>query len=134
LNIENFDVALPRDPSAGAVARRELRRRFAGVLPERVLDDLRLVVSELVTNAVLHGDGAIRLRLRVDAGAVWGEVIDAGSGFEHELREVGPSATSGRGLLIVDQLTARWACMRAPPTSGSRCPRPNKSASARDPM
>ena len=49
-----------------------------------------------------------RLRLQVDAGAVRGEVVDAGSGFEHELREAGRSATSGRGLLIVDRLTTRW--------------------------
>ena len=39
---------------------------------------------------------------------MWGEVIDAGGGFEHVLREAGPYATSGRGLLIVDRLTTRW--------------------------
>ena len=102
------DLALPRDPSAAAVARRALRRRFAGVLHQHVLDELYLVVSELATNAVIHGRGAIRLRLQVDAGDVWGEVIDAGGGFEHEIREAGPDATSGRGLLIVDRLTTRW--------------------------
>ena len=48
------------------------------------------MVSELVTNAVMHGQGTIRLRLQVDAGDVWGEVIDAGGGFEYEVREVGP--------------------------------------------
>jgi anti-sigma regulatory factor (Ser/Thr protein kinase) len=78
------------------------------MLHQRVLDDLYLVVSELVTNAVMHGRGAIRLRLHVDAGDLWGEVIDAGGGFEHEVREVGPFAATGRGLLIVDRLTTRW--------------------------
>jgi len=78
------------------------------MLAERVLVDLYVVVSELVTNGVVHGQGAIRLRLQVDAGNVWGEVIDAGGGFEHALREPGPVATSGRGLLIVDRLTTRW--------------------------
>jgi anti-sigma regulatory factor (Ser/Thr protein kinase) len=104
----DLDFALPRDPSAAAFARRELRRRFAGGLPEPILDKLCLVVSELVTNAVVHGHGAIRLRLHVDAGEVWGEVIDAGGGFEYALRAAGPTAPSGRGLLIVDRLTARW--------------------------
>jgi anti-sigma regulatory factor (Ser/Thr protein kinase) len=104
----DLDFALPRDPSAAALARRELRRRFAGGLPDPILDDLYLVVSELVTNAVVHGQGAIRLRLHVDAGEVWGEVIDAGGGFEYALREAGPTAPSGRGLLIVDRLTTRW--------------------------
>jgi anti-sigma regulatory factor (Ser/Thr protein kinase) len=103
-----IDLALPRAPSAAAVARRELRRSFGGVLHQGALDDLYLVVSELASNAVLHGQGAIRLRLQVDAGDVWGEVIDGGSGFEHEMREAGPDATSGRGLLIVDRLTSRW--------------------------
>ena len=78
------------------------------MLHQHVLDDLYLVVSELVTNAVMHGQGAIRLRLQVDAGDLRGEVIDDGGGFEHELRAAGPSATSGRGLLIVDRLTNRW--------------------------
>jgi anti-sigma regulatory factor (Ser/Thr protein kinase) len=104
----HIDLALPRDPSAAAVARRELRRRFDGVLHQHGLDELYLVVSELATNAVMHGQGAIRLRLQVNDGDVWGEVIDAGGGFEHELREAGPDATSGRGLLIVDRLTTRW--------------------------
>jgi len=75
----DLDFALPRDPSAAALARRELRRRFDGGLPEPILDELYLVVSELVTNAVVHGEGAIRLRLHVDAGEMWGEVIDAGA-------------------------------------------------------
>jgi anti-sigma regulatory factor (Ser/Thr protein kinase) len=104
----DIDVALPRAASAAAAARRELRETLAGKLPQPVLDDLALVVSELVTNAVLHGQGDIRLRLQLDAGDVRGEVVDAGGGFEHELREAAPFATSGRGLLIVDRLTTRW--------------------------
>jgi anti-sigma regulatory factor (Ser/Thr protein kinase) len=104
----DIDLSLPRDPSAAAAARREVQRTFAAMLDQAVLDDLYVVVSELVTNGVVHGQGAIRLRLQVDAGDVWGEVIDGGGGFEHALREPGPVATSGRGLLIVDRLTTRW--------------------------
>ena len=104
----HIDLALPRDPSAAAEARRELRRRLDGTLHQDVLEALSLVVSELVTNAVIHGQGAIRLRVHVDAEALRGEVIDDGGGFEHELRAAGPHATAGRGLLIVDRLTTRW--------------------------
>ena len=78
------------------------------MLQPPVLDDLQLVVTELVTNAVIHGQGTIRLRLRLDAGDVRGDVIDEGGGFEHELREASPYAESGRGLLIVDRLSTRW--------------------------
>ena len=56
----------------------------------------------------MHGQGAIGLRLRLDAGDVWVEVIDAGGGFEYELREAGPHAMSGRGLVIVDRLSNQW--------------------------
>ena len=104
----HVDVALPRDPSAAADARRELHRTLDGTLHQDVLDALTLVVSELVTNAVMHGKGAIRFRLQLDAGDLRGEVIDDGGGFEHELRAAGPHATTGRGLLIVDRLTTRW--------------------------
>jgi anti-sigma regulatory factor (Ser/Thr protein kinase) len=104
----NIDVALPRDASAAAVARRALREMCNSTLQQGVLGDLILVVSELVNNAVLHGQGAIRLRLQLDAGDLRGEVIDGGGGFEHELRAAGPHATAGRGLLIVDRLTTQW--------------------------
>jgi anti-sigma regulatory factor (Ser/Thr protein kinase) len=104
----DIDLTLPRDPSAAADARHELRRTLDGTLHQDVLDALSLVVSELVTNAVMHGRGAIRFRLQLDAGDLRGEVIDDGGGFEHELRAAGPDAPSGRGLLIVDRLTTRW--------------------------
>jgi anti-sigma regulatory factor (Ser/Thr protein kinase) len=104
----DIDIALPGDASAAAVARREIRTTLPGTLPQCVLDDLSLVVCELVTNAVVHGQGAVRLRLQVDSEGVQGEVIDGGCGFEHVVGEVGPSASSGRGLLIVDRLATRW--------------------------
>ena len=77
-------------------------------MEQGALYDLCLVVSELVTNAVTHGQGSVRLRLQCDAGAVRGEVIDEGGGFESELREPGPFDAHGRGLLLVDRLTTRW--------------------------
>jgi anti-sigma regulatory factor (Ser/Thr protein kinase) len=103
-----LEIGLPRDLSAAGLARRELRLNFAGLVHRRVLHDLCVVVSELVTNAIMHGQGEIRLWLEHDAGRVRGEVIDAGTGFEREVRETGPYATSGRGLLIVERLTTRW--------------------------
>ena len=47
------------------------------------------MVSELVTNAVIHGHGAITLKLRVDGDDVYGEVVDEGGGFEPVVRERG---------------------------------------------
>lgn len=71
-----------------------------------------LIVSELVTNAVLHGSGRIRLRLIRHQGLTC-EVHDASYSSP---RQRHPRATdeSGRGLLLVDQLSRRWGTRYTP--------------------
>lgn len=101
-------LRLPRHDSAASIARGALLHRLADILGKKRADDLALVVSELVTNAVVHGRGAITLRIRVGADRLYGEVIDEGGGFEREVRERGPNDLTGRGLLIVDALSSRW--------------------------
>jgi anti-sigma regulatory factor (Ser/Thr protein kinase) len=98
---------LPRDASAVAFARLELRR-LGDELPAGRQADLQLVVTELVTNALVHGRGAIRLEVQVAARRVRGEVADEGGGFAYELRARGPESASGRGLQIVAALTSEW--------------------------
>jgi two-component sensor histidine kinase len=94
--------------TAGRLARSAVSDRFAEELgPDRV-GTLCLLVTELVTNAVVHGRGAITLKIRVDGDRVYGEVVDEGSGFEREVRERGPDEFNGRGLMIVDALTRCW--------------------------
>ena len=66
------------------------------------------MVSELVNNAVVHGEGDIVVKLQVDGDVLRGEVIDDGGGFEHEVRARGARDISGRGLLIVEALTSGW--------------------------
>ena len=81
-----------------------------GVLPEAI-DDARLVVSELVTNAVRH-DHATRVDVEVvDLGdRVTVVVAFDGSAGEGHGRPLLPSAsaTSGRGLAVVDRIAQRW--------------------------
>jgi anti-sigma regulatory factor (Ser/Thr protein kinase) len=101
-------LSLPRLKTAGSLARRAIRERFADGLGCERTEELSLVVTELVSNAVLHGQGAITLGLRVDGDRVYGEVVDEGGGFEHEVRERGPEDFTGRGLLIVAALSNRW--------------------------
>jgi anti-sigma regulatory factor (Ser/Thr protein kinase) len=101
-------LTLPPDASASSLARAATKRQLAGeVGPER-LSELILVISELVGNASVHGQGQIVLRLQVDGEVVRGEVIDQGAGFEREVRARGPEEVSGRGLFLVDALTSRW--------------------------
>jgi anti-sigma regulatory factor (Ser/Thr protein kinase) len=101
-----IDVA--RDPRAPAIARAIVRDRFASDLSPRELDDVALIVSELISNAVRHGAGAIELRMTVDDGVLHGEVIDEGPGFETELREQGADEIGGRGLPLVARLSREW--------------------------
>ena len=101
-------VELDRGPAAPSVARRLVRDRAEGFLPRDRMADLCLVVSELVTNALNHGSGAIRLVLLRDGDRLRGEVTDEGSGFEVELRERGLEEVGGRGLMVVSGVSERW--------------------------
>jgi anti-sigma regulatory factor (Ser/Thr protein kinase) len=98
---------LDRERSAPSAARQAIEHRFADLGFDRMAD-LALVVSELVTNAVVHGRGAITLKLQHDGDVVRGEVIDEGAGFEQEIRDSGPNDLGGRALLIVEALSSRW--------------------------
>src|SRR3954447_2794318 len=96
-----FSIQLPRDVSASPRARRLVHQHLDDQLPAVTVDNVNLAVSELVANAVRHGEGTIELRLQVDGDLVRGEVIDEGTGFEYELREEGLDDVGGRGLFIV---------------------------------
>jgi len=101
-------LTLPPVASAAKTARRAVEREFAGAVGAERLGDVALVVSELVNNAVVHGEGDIVVKLQVDGDVLRGEVIDDGGGFEHEVRARGARDISGRGLLIVEALTSGW--------------------------
>ena len=59
---------LPRDPGAPKAARDWVDRHFGPELSDDKLAIAQLLVSELVTNALMHGRGAIILRARLDDG------------------------------------------------------------------
>ncbi len=103
------ELELARLPEAVRTARDALAT-MTGRLPESVLDDLRLVVSELVSNSIRHStgdpDALIRLRVWMSAEAVRIEAADTGRGFDPMVR---PSQSgSGWGLLLVGRLATRW--------------------------
>ncbi len=101
----------PRRESAG-YARDTIRSTFGRRLPKRVLGDLLLVVTELVTNAVKHGPGRpISLSVTVDSegGVVRGEVVDQGDVARSipRIREA-TEGGGGYGLGLVDAMTSEW--------------------------
>ncbi|MFJ6217069.1 SpoIIE family protein phosphatase [Streptomyces sp. NPDC092296] len=71
-----------------------------------------LVVSELVTNAIRHAHGPIRLRLIRDRSLIC-EVSDAGH-TSPNLRRARTTDEGGRGLFLVAQLSQRWGTRYTP--------------------
>lgn len=84
--------------------------------PERIAD-ARLLVSELVTNSLLHADrGAIRVRVAARPGGVRVEVRDPGPGMVADPGSMpGPDGRGGRGLPLVRILADRWGYVRGRP-------------------
>lgn len=103
-----FAVSLANTRNAATQARHGVKLRLGDPLHARVLEDLLLVVSELVTNAVLHGHGDIALRLAFDGEHVVGSVSDEGHGFAHDVHHRDRTRDGGHGLNLVSQLTTDW--------------------------
>ena len=77
--------------------------------PERAIEDAILLVSELVTNALMYGTGSIALACAIDGDIARIEVSD-GDPTPPRAPTTAPDADegTGRGLLIVDRVAARW--------------------------
>ncbi len=105
-HVATWDV--PRDPAAVADTRRIAREQLAdwGLDDATLVTVTELVVSELVTNAIRHGDAPIQLRLIRNRSLIC-EVSDGSSTAPH-LRRARTSDEGGRGLLLVAQLTQGW--------------------------
>ena len=99
---------LPADPSVASFARRAVQEACTGVTVD--LDALLLCTSELVTNALLHGRPPMELEILVQDSCVRIAVRDAGAGLVERRRRVRPDTLSGRGLGIVEVLSAAWGC------------------------
>jgi anti-sigma regulatory factor (Ser/Thr protein kinase) len=78
-------------------------------LPEQVLPDMTLLVSELITNSVKYGgDGPVRLEITQGDDAIRTEIVDQGVGFTPVERDGDLSRVGGWGLHLVEELTDRW--------------------------
>jgi anti-sigma regulatory factor (Ser/Thr protein kinase) len=103
-----FEATLPRIVDAPQAARRLVREWLPEDLDGETIQSAELLVSELVTNAVVHGRGRLILRGELDDDRLLVEVIDDGDGFERTVRQRGVDSVGGRGLAIVDALASRW--------------------------
>ena len=100
-------TTLAAEPESAAEARRftvDVLRQW-GVAD--LIDTATLLVSELVTNAVLHARSKIVVRVDVDGHRLRVEVRDDTANTP-QVRPYGAHATTGRGLLLVETLATRW--------------------------
>jgi hypothetical protein len=73
-----------------------------------LLTDAGVLVSELATNALLHGKGQITMRAHVDDNRLLIELVDEYSGFQRALRRKNFGQIGGWGLQLVDGIASRW--------------------------
>ena len=109
------ELALPRASEAPAEARQAVDELYASFPGDR-LGDVRLLVSELVTNAIRHAgldeDDVISVIVQDSPAGVRVEVADSGTGFDWTGRESGAEEPGGWGLFLVEQLADRWGVER----------------------
>ena len=106
-----------RVPQAVGHARRFARRalRSWGVAVD--YDAALLVVSELVTNALVHTDGKVRMDLTLVDNRLRIAIADASPRSPVRPTSIGWEATGGRGILLVEALSATWGTL---PVSGGK--------------
>ncbi|PWI06616.1 protein phosphatase [Streptomyces sp. NWU339] len=100
----------PGDPEALTEARRMIRAGVGAWGAGDRADEIELAADELITNALMHTEGAAVVTLRVLTGTerrLRVEVTDSSSALPRR-REAGESCVSGRGLLLVETLTDVW--------------------------
>jgi anti-sigma regulatory factor (Ser/Thr protein kinase) len=114
--VDRLEATLPVGPGAAATARATLTRWLAGHVPGEVLEDARLLASELVTNSVGHAElpdeASLRLAVQLRGGALRVEVRDPGTTGEIVPREPDRVHGGGFGLHLVDLIATRWGVNR----------------------
>ncbi|MGZ6671562.1 MAG: ATP-binding protein [Solirubrobacteraceae bacterium] len=105
-----IELTFRADRNAPASARAAVTQRLGDRLSPGLLADLRLVVTELVTNAVKYGPGRpVKLQLMVESPtAVRGVVADDGAPTTELRMADAPGEAGGFGLHLVDRLARRW--------------------------
>jgi len=106
------ELELGAEPNAVPRARRFASSALVGETTATI-EDAELLVTELVTNALLHGDAPVKLRLIQLADRMRIEVEDRGRGVPIQVRH-STEAMTGRGLSLVSAVASSWGVDPAP--------------------
>jgi anti-sigma regulatory factor (Ser/Thr protein kinase) len=113
--VEAIELSLFPAATAATRARSEVTAQFATRVGASVLEDVRLLVTELITNALRHGKlvagDRVSLKASLIGDVVRIEVRDPGRNGVVEQRSPGPRG-GGYGLYLVERLAKRWGVER----------------------
>lgn len=114
--MSEFRLALEKAPDSARAARSFVSRVLAGSPASGCAETAELLVSELVTNALLHARSGVEVVVRVDPTRVRVEVHDTEERLPFLIAEPGDTI-AGRGLHIVEELASGWG---AEPREGGK--------------
>jgi anti-sigma regulatory factor (Ser/Thr protein kinase) len=106
----SVDLALAAVPRSISTARHAVARLLQTTppVPDEVVEDVLLLVSEVVTNAVLHARTEVHVEASVVPGRILVSVADDDPLHAPHRPERGALATSGRGMHLVERLATTW--------------------------
>ena len=120
-------ISLPIEGSTDAprLARNAVLSGLDGRVTDKTACDVALVVSELVTNSVLHADldadDTVMVEIAVDDDRLAITVTDPGSALVPRLLPRDPTGPHGFGLHLVNDISAHWGVRRDPGTTQVWC-------------
>jgi anti-sigma regulatory factor (Ser/Thr protein kinase) len=113
MTIWSHRASFPAQADSAGRAREFVRDRLVEHDLRYLVDDVRLVASELATNATVHARTAFTIRLERLGGVVFLVVQDGVASPPHS-GDTDISDTHGRGLVVVDQTSHHWGVAAGP--------------------
>ncbi len=110
---EPYELLAETVPASVARIRRFAVETSRTTAPAVDADTVALLVSEVATNALVHGTGRVRVRVRPTGGGLRVEVHDEGPTLPSR-REATPMDEGGRGIALVDALSSGWGAEATP--------------------
>jgi anti-sigma regulatory factor (Ser/Thr protein kinase) len=109
---ERIELTLARDSASPAAARAAAREFLDERCPTQLLEDVAIVVSELVTNAVMHTGDVCVLIVHYSSDQIVIEVRDTDVWRRSGVKRSRGAHDLGRGLGAVQTLSDRWGIER----------------------